>query len=206
MGVPEPLCLCIAALYDGVFDRCRQCAYSCCARHLWHSPKMSASGTVFALAIDPMLRILSHCSPSSRDALVTFADDIALFLMTLLAGMCWLMEVMALVLAATGLQVSIDKTGVIPMWTKDVEQARNDIARRAPAAAGVSVVQGFRHLGLVVGPGEVTSRWGSTLARFMWGAAAVRAAQASVAEAMQMYNGLAFNVLSFLASFVMPPT
>lgn len=129
----------------------------------------------------------------------------AMFLMMFLAGMRWLMDVMALVLAAIGLQVSIDKIAVIPMWTTDVEQARSDIARRAPAAVGVSVVRAFRHLGVAVGPDAEATRWSTTLARFMVRAAAIRAAQPSVAEALQLYNGLAFSVLPFLASFIAPP-
>lgn len=69
----------------------------------------------------------------------------------------------------------------------------------------MSVVRASAHLGIVVGPEAEATRWGATLARFMLRAAAIRAAQPSVAEALQMYSGLALGVLPFLASFVMPP-
>lgn len=104
-----------------------------------------------------MIWMLSRCSPSPRDALAAFADDIAMFLMMFLSGRGWLIEVMVLVLAATGLQVSIDRAVVILMWTTEIEQARGEFAQRVPAAERVSVVQAFRHLG-VVGPEAEATR------------------------------------------------
>lgn len=117
MGVPESLCVCLAALYATTvapigFGTACPCVVRVTAGIRQGCP---ASGMVFALAIDPALRMLSTCSPSHRDALVAFADDIAMLLMLFLAGLRWLIEVMALVLAASGLKVSLDKTAVIPI-------------------------------------------------------------------------------------------
>lgn len=164
-----------------------------------------ASGCIFALAIDPVLRGIMGCSPSPLNRLVAFADDLATYLHHFLGMIRRFLELLADVAGATGLQLAPAKTVIVPLWADDLVQARCAIVSQASQLGATLVADRFVHLGVEVGPGAHASRWHRALAVLLERSVIVRAAQASCSEPMVLYSGFAFSTLRFVAPFDRPP-
>jgi hypothetical protein len=164
-----------------------------------------ASGAIFAICIDPLLRRIGAWLPSPWSRLVAYADDIAIALRGARRCIAQLFAVIDAVEACTGLSINVAKSTLVPLWTEDIAAATVEVHAASPRLAGLEVAAFFKHLGVMVGPGATVVRWVGALARFLDRACCVKAAGGGLSESVRMYGALAVSTLQYLAQFCSPP-
>lgn len=100
-----------------------------------------ATGSVFGLAIGPVLRGITRTSPSPYNRLVAIAGGIAEYLHRFVD------------------MVSQTWTQFLSLWAEDLARAREELVSRHPQGPEVDVVDHFVHLGVDVALGSRDNRW-----------------------------------------------
>jgi hypothetical protein len=125
-----------------------------------------ASGAIFAICIDPLLRRICSWLPSPWSRLVAYADDIAIALRGARRCLVGLFGLIDEAEACTGLSINVAKSTLVPLWTCDIAAATLEVQALSPRIASLDVAAFFKHLGVLVGPGANLTRWASVLAFF----------------------------------------
>jgi hypothetical protein len=117
------------------------------------------SGSLFALAIDPLIRYLLHTSVLGSICITAFADDIAIVvanLFTMLPGILAIFSKWAL---ASSLCLNSEKSVIIPLWIFDAAMIWRWLRAVAPAFATCSICAAAKYLGILVGPAADLQQW-----------------------------------------------
>jgi hypothetical protein len=118
-----------------------------------------ASGSLFALAIDPCIRFLMHRLGPDRGVLTAYADDIAAAVKELFVAVRFLADAFAVIGRCSALELHPGKVVIIPLWKFVEAEVRAAISLAAPSLAA-AVIQDFgKLLGVYVGPGAVSRQW-----------------------------------------------
>jgi endonuclease/exonuclease/phosphatase family metal-dependent hydrolase len=164
-----------------------------------------ASGAIFALCIDPLLRRIYAWLPSPWSKIVAYADDIAIALRGARSMVVQLFAIIDETEPATGLSINVGKSTLVPLWTSDIGAATSEVQGSSPRLAALEVAASFKHLGVQVGPGALTSRWAAPLAKFLDRAVSIKAAGGGLSDSIRMYGVLAVSTLQYLSQFCSPP-
>ena len=164
-----------------------------------------ASGAIFAICIDPLLRRIGSWLPSPWSKLIAYADDIAIALRGARGRVLELFRIIDEVEPCTGLCINVAKSTLVPLWTKDIAAATAEVQAMSPRIANLDVAGFFRHLGVMVGPGANITRWVAALAKFLDRAVCIKVAGAGHRESIRMYGVLAVSTLQYLSQFSSPP-
>jgi hypothetical protein len=164
-----------------------------------------ASGAVFAICIDPLLRRIGAWLPSPWSKLIAYADDIAIALRgarkCLLQLFCLLDEAEG----CTGLSLNVGKSTLVPLWTSDIAAATTEVQSLSTRFADLEVAAFFKHLGIMVGPGADLVRWSAATIKFLDRALCVKAAGGGLSESIRMYGALAVSTLQYIGQYCSPP-
>ena len=118
-----------------------------------------ASGTLFALAIDPCFRyILTKFGPK-RGVVTAYADDIAAAVRELYEAIGILDKAFSVVAECSALELHPGKVIMIPLWKFVESEVRIAVAAVAPRFAAAKIQDFGKLLGLFVGPGAATRQW-----------------------------------------------
>jgi hypothetical protein len=118
-----------------------------------------ASGSLFALAIDPCIRYLMHHLGPGRGVLTAYADDIAAAVKELFVAVRILADAFAVIGRSSALELHPGKVVIIPLWKFVEAEVRAAVSVAAPSLAA-AVIQDFgKLLGVFVGPGAVSRQW-----------------------------------------------
>jgi hypothetical protein len=164
-----------------------------------------ASGAIFALCIDPLLRRIGSWLPSPWSWLTAYADDIAIALRGARLLLPMLFNIIDEVESCTGLCINVAKSTLVPLWTTDIVAATAEVQALSPRLAELEVAAFFKHLGVLVGPGAEPLRWTPAVAKFLDRALCVKAAGGGLSESIRMYGALAVSTLQYLGQFCSPP-
>jgi endonuclease/exonuclease/phosphatase family metal-dependent hydrolase len=164
-----------------------------------------ASGAIFALCIDPLLRRIYAWLPSPWSKLVAYADDLAIALRGARGLVAQLFAIIDEAEPATGLCINVGKSTLVPLWTKDIAAATLEVQSSSSRLASLEVAAFFKHLGVLVGPGALATRWAAPLAKFLDRAISIKAAGGGLSESIRMYGVLAVSTLQYLSQFCSPP-
>jgi hypothetical protein len=165
-----------------------------------------ASGAVFALCIDPLLRRIAAWLPSPCSRLIAYADDIAIALRGARLNLARLFEIIDENEGCTGLAINVAKSTIVPLWITDIDAATVTVRAMAPRLLELEVASFFKHLGVMVGPGAAPARWTAALIKFLDRALCIKAAGGGLSESIRMYCALAVSTLQYLAQYSSPPT
>jgi hypothetical protein len=164
-----------------------------------------ASGAIFALCIDPLLRRIGAWLPSPWSWLTAYADDIAIALRGARRVLPTLFSIIDEVEPCTGLCINVAKSTLVPLWTADIAAATAEVQALSPRLAALEVAAFFKHLGVMVGPGAEPLRWTPAFAKYLDRALCVKAAGGGLSESIRMYGALAVSTLQYLGQFCSPP-
>jgi hypothetical protein len=164
-----------------------------------------ASGAIFAICIDPLLRRIGSWLPSPWSWLTAYADDIAIALRGARLLLPMLFSIIDEAESCTGLCINVAKSTVVPLWTTDIEAATAEVQALAPRLAELEVASFFKHLGVLVGPGAVPTRWTPAFAKFLDRALCIKSAGGGLSESIRMYGALAVSTLQYIGQFCSPP-
>ena len=118
-----------------------------------------ASGTLFALAIDPCLRFLISKIGPERGIINAYADDIAAVIRDLFDSIKIIDDSFKTIGRATSLHLHPGKVLIIPLWKYKEEDIRRRIKDIAPRLAKAGVKECGKLLGFFIGPGAEALQW-----------------------------------------------
>jgi hypothetical protein len=161
MGMPKYFIDCIKALY------CGGVAVVVLQGRRWgRFPILSgirqgcpASGSLFALAIDPCLRYLMAMLGPGRGIITAYADDIAAAVKELFVALRILAAAFLVVGKCSALELHPGKVVIIPLWKYDEKAVRDAITVAAPGLAGAVIRNYGKLLGIFLGPGALARQW-----------------------------------------------
>ena len=163
-----------------------------------------ASGTLFALAIDPCLRFLMSFIGPERGILNAYADDIAAVLRDLFDTIKIIDDTFTIIGQATALHLHPGKVQIIPLWKYDEVAIREQINIIAPRLAKAKIQKSGKLLGIFVGPGAAEHQWsgvaGELRARSRY-LASLNLAWSGVAP---LYRSHVVSVTSHILQFAAP--
>ena len=167
------------------------------------------SGTLFALAVDPVLHMLEAQLDSGKLGVMrACADDIGAALASA-SVMQKLYPVFRLAKLATGLTLNVKKCIVIPTYCRctlsTVAVWRDWFSIHLPEWRGFKICGTAKYLGMYVGPSAGTMMWIAQTQKWMACTRAVFDQGASAAISAQLYNSRCLTVLAYVAQFC-PPT
>lgn len=162
-----------------------------------------ASGSLWALLLDPVARALSHAHLEPQGSLTAFADDLAAAFANVLRGVGPVMEVFMRLPLATGLQLHIPKAKVV----NDSGCTFFDLRRRLLDRLGahtLDVVGSVRYHGVPIGPLSSATYWDRALGNFAHRCAALRASPAHLSAKATRYGMYCLSVVVFLGQLAPP--
>jgi hypothetical protein len=166
-----------------------------------------ASGSIFALALDPFVRLLCLRLPRPLNSIGAFADDIVVTVLHLLPAMRTLFPIFDLLLRAAGLRLNTKKTVIIPLGLTTEFNIRRFLIDALPRWGGMLIQPAGKLLGILIGPGADDQRWAAATAKYWTRARDAKATTGGFTQALLHYRVFAVPVLQHLMSFTnMPKT
>ncbi len=104
--------------------------------------------------------------------------------------------------ACTGLCINVAKSSIVPLWTSDLDAATIEVHAMSPRLDELKVADFFKHLGVLVGPGAVPTRWFAAFSKFLDRALSIKAAGGGLSESIRMYGTLAVTTLQYIGQFL----
>ena len=163
------------------------------------------SGTLFALALDPFVRLLCLTIPKHLGMITAFADDIAIVALDLLEALKALAPVFATLQAASCLEVNPGKTVVIPLWDHGRFEARRWLVDCLPSWAAFKVRLWGRFLGYLMGPEAAEHRFDLTLDKYRQRGMSARTAGGGFFGNLMHFQIYGSSVLGYLLQLAEPP-
>ena len=161
-----------------------------------------ASGSLFVLAIDPLIRCLHTKLSSPREICRAFADDIALVLQSLTKLKC-LKSVFNFFQAVSGLALKPKKCLLIPVgipFSLEVkEQVQKYLKDYVPEWASFGVVPYGKYLGVWAGPGAEQHVWDGPAEKWGYRSLVLAKARMSPIQGLIQYNIRAMPTMGYVA-------
>jgi hypothetical protein len=122
-----------------------------------------ASGSLFALVIDPCLRYLISKIGPKHGIVNAYADDIAAVIRDMFEAIGLIDNIFKLIGKATSLHLHPGKVQIIPLWRYEAESIRERIRSLAPRLVEAKIQSCGKLLGIFVGPGADEFQWKATI-------------------------------------------
>jgi hypothetical protein len=164
-----------------------------------------ASGSIFALLLDPFVRCICLRLPRPLNSLGVFADDIVCTILHLFPCLRLLCPCFDLLSRAAGLKINAKKTVVIPLASTTTFAIRRFLVDNIPTWGNMEVNTAGKLLGVLIGPGADEQRWAAATAKFWTRARDARATTGGFTQALLHYRIFAVSVLQHLLSFSEAP-
>jgi hypothetical protein len=164
-----------------------------------------ASGSLFALALDPFLRFVLQRIPMRLSTLVAFADDLAAVLLHLRQGLRLLQPLFALLFRAAGLAINPKKTVIVPLGASSAFEVQRYLHDCLPVWSAIRIGSSGKLLGIWLGPSAADTRWRDVIDKFSARAHASKATHYAFEETLRHYRVHTFPVLSHVCQFDAAP-
>jgi endonuclease/exonuclease/phosphatase family metal-dependent hydrolase len=164
-----------------------------------------ASGSLFALALDPFLRLLCLRLPGPISIASAFADDIAVVTREFLQGLAALAALFTLLERATAMKLNPTKCVLIPLGRQTPEEIKKHIVDRIPALCGALVQWHGRYLGFMVGPAADQTRWDTAAAKYWQRSMASRDVGGGFFHNVLHYSIYGTSVLGYMMQYASLP-
>jgi endonuclease/exonuclease/phosphatase family metal-dependent hydrolase len=157
-----------------------------------------ASGSLFALALDPFVRFLCLRLPRPLHLVTAFADDIAIATRRLPGLLATILVIMDLLDAAACLRLNLEKTVAVPLWPRGLFETKRLIVDSVPRLTKILVQTSGKYLGVHLGPGGAAVRWNSAKAKYWARCLDAKATNGGFFEALRHYHVYGVSVLCYL--------
>jgi hypothetical protein len=164
-----------------------------------------ASGSFFAIALDPFLRMLCLRLPVTHNIASAFADDMGLVTRQLLVCLGIISELAGILFQATAMRLNPKKSVIIPLGRQTAFSILRHINESLPSLGGVLVKTHGRYLGFMVGPTAEAVRWEGAAAKYWQRGMAARDAGGGFFHYVLHYSIYATSVLGYLMQFAALP-
>jgi hypothetical protein len=207
LGVPEWFLMALRKLYS----KCTAniliggCSDVCISIEAGIKQGCPASGSIFALVLDPFVRYLAFRLPRPLNSLGVFADDIVATMFNLFKGLRDLCPCFDLLAYAAGLRLNTKKTVIIPLGTTTTFATRRFLVESIPHWGNMLINKAGKLLGVLLGPGADDQRWVAATSKFWTRSRDAKATTGGFMQALSHYRIFAFPVLQHLMSYTMVP-
>jgi endonuclease/exonuclease/phosphatase family metal-dependent hydrolase len=157
-----------------------------------------ASGTIFALALDPFIRMLCLRLPRPLNSIAAFADDLAISVLKLLAALRLLFPAFDILGRGTGLRLHPKKSLIIPIGRSSEFSVRRFLIECLPAWGEMAIQDTGKLLGIFIGPGGEVPRWSEAADKYWARAKDAKATCGGLQASVRHYQIFAVSVLSHL--------
>jgi hypothetical protein len=165
-----------------------------------------ASGSLFALALDPFVRLLCLRIPPPLGTFVAFADDLAAALRHLNPALRRLEPLFTLLSTATGLHLNYSKVVVVPLGLSTKFSVKRFLVEALPMWSAMKVEDCAKLLGVFLGPGADACRWSLPAEKYRIRAKEAKASCNGIRETIRHYKVYALSTLAHLMQFSdLPP-
>lgn len=162
------------------------------------------SGTLFALALDPLIRHYLMTTTLHSSAICAFADDLGIAMLNMYPQIPVILGIFKEWEAATGLKLKGPKCILIPLFAD-----LRDIVPWATALSGVEgmCVSGFgRYLGVEIGPAAHLHQWDAVLRKASARIGEIRAGGRSLSARVFMFKTCIASLFAYKAQFASIPS
>ena len=164
-----------------------------------------ASGSLFALALDPFLRMLCLRLSDPMCTVSAFADDMAIVTRKLYHTLAIIAELFAKLGSATAMKLNPRKSIIIPLGRQTAFAITRHIVDTIPSLGGVLVRGHGRYLGVMIGPTADEARWETAAAKFWQRGMAARDCGGGFFLNVLHYSIYAMSVLGYLMQYAKLP-
>lgn len=161
------------------------------------------SGTLFAIAVDPLVRAHLANITLHSSTICLFADDVALVLRCLRLQLGPLLEQMTAWKKACGMGLKIKKCVVIMLL--GAESVYKNIVDAHPDAAGIRITRDATYLGVEVGPEGHIGQW-NTVSKKMSARIPDLTTAPSLTSRIVLFTSYVSSLYSYKAQFSDAPT
>jgi endonuclease/exonuclease/phosphatase family metal-dependent hydrolase len=189
IGVPARWIALVRKLYDRCLCRILFAGADCASVEVRSGIKQGcpASGSIFALAADPLIRYMLMEGSLRSARIFAYADDLALVTGNLGVQLPRVLGILARWARASALELNAAKCVVIPLGGASVEGTRAVVAEVAADFVGCSVARSGKYLGVYVGDEADDRQW----------AAIPRSVAERTGQIRDQHSGLVFSLIMF---------
>ena len=162
------------------------------------------SGSLFALAIDPLIRAITLRGLVQTSSLTAYADDIGLVLIDMFTQLVLVLSLFADWARATLLFLNIKKCVVVPLWSAVLGDVRCWLRRNLPEFAMCRVDFWARYLGVIIGPGAQHHLWDGLHQRLHTRAIEIKASDRGMATKIKLFGVYCTSIVFFRLQFSAP--
>jgi hypothetical protein len=164
------------------------------------------SGTIFVVAFQPWLLWMKSMMLVRNflrfNLLCAYADDLAMIMQDFWKGVVDEHLFCSLLRRATGLDLNMKKTCVVPLWARaDLESARRRLTAMLCAWAPIAWDLAYKYLGVFVCPDAHCRRWDCVDILLMHAASDVASASSSWTHASFLYSTYCISRLAYRLQF-----
>lgn len=164
-----------------------------------------ASGSLFAIAVDPVLRVLAQ-GPGPRSQIpFAFADDLTVILRCFHILMPIVVELLERWSRVSGLALQTAKCEIVPLVEGPLDSFVRTLVDLGGSAAEMRVRTASRCLGVVLGPDAVHTQWSTVAAKILPRTADVLATARGLAGRLMLFRTHILSLVLFKAQFVEIP-
>ena len=163
-----------------------------------------ASGSLFALVADPLIRFMLVESALRWSRILAYADDLALVCWRLDEQLPVVLEILRVWGLATALKLNPTKCVVIPLGGATVESIRAIIAEVSCEFAHCKVQLAGKYLGVFVGAGADDVQRSDLPAKVGERTAQIRAQHSGLVFSLLMFRVYVMSLLQYKARFLCP--
>lgn len=164
-----------------------------------------ASGRLWAIGYDPIVRSVLHPVPRHLGCLGVFADDLGLAALDIAMGIAMLDPVFGDMARAANLKMQGGKTRLLYFGVSGLDDVHMILAR-SERFSGVQIAGHEKYLGVEIGIGASACRWTAPLAKFQARVRHVSNMPLHLHQRLQAYGMYALSVMRFTAQVAPVPS
>lgn len=162
------------------------------------------SMTLFALALDPIIRLMaSHISPHNG-IVCGYCDDLCVATQNLIDTLRHTTGIFTIIQHACNLLLNPHKTQILCLTQQGKQRLLHHIHKHLPQLRDATFTDAIIYLGMLIGPGAHTKQFLKPLSKFHTSVSHVRSLGLGLTPSISLYNQISFPILAWKASFVQP--
>jgi hypothetical protein len=160
------------------------------------------SGSIFALAIDPLIRKILAASVLNSIRVTAFADDIAIVVANVFLQLPGIMQIFERWGAISALLLNPAKSAFLPLWPFDGAMLHRWLRHSVKALAGCIVSNFAKYLGVLLGPGAAAKQWEPVACKVLVRAADACFTSSGIVAKLRHFRLHGTSTVMFKAQFV----
>ena len=148
------------------------------------------SGSIFTLAVDPLIRCFLVASLVNRFAMTAYADDLAIVLADVFTDLPLLLRIFGRWSCASALKLNFTKCVLIPLWRYSLDDVRDWIRSAVPDFLGCLIAAAGKYLGVWMGPAAHSCQWSDIAPKLGARAAEIRLCDRGLASKLRIFHDL----------------